>query len=126
MATTLTPDDLKSGERGPRATELLRDEYDYAGSVDVVKRRLRELRLVSVRPARPPDTGRGRCYSSIGRRAELFFDGLLATPARVGLSAFVLTVVVSVEGGRPGLRCGQVLMWCRLLARRKPRTPPDP
>src|SRR5436189_380337 len=27
--------------------------------------------------------------------AELFFDGLLATAARIGLSAFVLTVVIS-------------------------------
>ena len=30
--------------RAPRATELLRDEYGYDGSVDLVKRRLRELR----------------------------------------------------------------------------------
>ena len=37
--------------KAPRATELLRDEYGYDGSVDLVKRRLRELRAVSVRPA---------------------------------------------------------------------------
>lgn len=37
--------------KAPRATELLRDEYGYAGSVDLVKRRLRELRPSSVRPA---------------------------------------------------------------------------
>ena len=36
--------------KAPRATEVLR-EYGYAGSVDVVKRRLRELRPVVVRPA---------------------------------------------------------------------------
>jgi hypothetical protein len=30
--------------KAPRATELLRDEYGYAGSVDLVKRRLRALR----------------------------------------------------------------------------------
>ncbi len=38
--------------KAPRATELLRDEYGYDGSVDLVKRRLRELRPAAVRPAR--------------------------------------------------------------------------
>ena len=37
--------------KAPRATELLRDEYGYDGSVDLVKRRLRELRPPRVRPA---------------------------------------------------------------------------
>jgi transposase len=37
--------------KAPRATELLRDEYGYEGSVDLVKRRLRQLRPRSVRPA---------------------------------------------------------------------------
>ena len=37
--------------KAPRATELLRDEYGYAGSVDLVKRRLRELRPASARAA---------------------------------------------------------------------------
>lgn len=37
--------------RAPRATELLREEYSYEGSVDVVKRRLRRLRPSPVRPA---------------------------------------------------------------------------
>ena len=37
--------------KAPRATELLREEYGYAGSVDLVKRRLRELRPRAVRPA---------------------------------------------------------------------------
>ena len=36
--------------RAPRATEVLR-EYGYDGSVDLVKRRLRELRPRAVRPA---------------------------------------------------------------------------
>jgi transposase len=36
--------------KAPRATEVLR-EYGYAGSVDVVRRRLRELRPTVVRPA---------------------------------------------------------------------------
>ncbi len=38
--------------KAPRATELLRDEYGYDGSVDLVKRRLRELRPAAARPAR--------------------------------------------------------------------------
>jgi len=37
--------------KAPRATELLREEYGYEGSVDLVKRRLRELRPRAVRPA---------------------------------------------------------------------------
>jgi len=37
--------------KAPRATELLRDEYGYEGSVDLVRRRLRELRPPVVRPA---------------------------------------------------------------------------
>ncbi len=36
--------------KAPRATEVLR-EYGYLGSVDVVRRRLRELRPPVVRPA---------------------------------------------------------------------------
>jgi hypothetical protein len=36
--------------KAPRATEVLR-EYGYLGSVDVVRRRLRELRPLAVRPA---------------------------------------------------------------------------
>jgi transposase len=37
--------------KAPRATEILRDEHGYTGSVDVVKRRLRQLRPAAVRPA---------------------------------------------------------------------------
>jgi transposase len=37
--------------KAPRATELLREECGYRGSVDVVKRRLRELRPPQARPA---------------------------------------------------------------------------
>src|SRR5262245_18232672 len=37
--------------KAPRATELLRDEYGYDGSVDLVKRRLRQLRPSGVRSA---------------------------------------------------------------------------
>ena len=37
--------------RAPRVTELLRDEYGYTGSVDLVRKRLAELRPKAVRPA---------------------------------------------------------------------------
>jgi transposase len=37
--------------KAPRATELLREEYGYDGSVDLVRRRLRELRPPMARPA---------------------------------------------------------------------------
>jgi transposase len=37
--------------KAPRATELLREEYGYDGSVDLVKRRLRALRPRALRPA---------------------------------------------------------------------------
>ena len=37
--------------RAPRVTEILREDYGYAGSVDLVRRRLAQLRPRSVRPA---------------------------------------------------------------------------
>jgi transposase len=37
--------------KAPRATELLREEFGYDGSVDLVKRKLRELRPPKARPA---------------------------------------------------------------------------
>jgi transposase len=37
--------------KAPRMTDILRDEHGYEGSVDVVKRRLRELRPPAARPA---------------------------------------------------------------------------
>jgi transposase len=37
--------------RAPRVTEILREDYGYSGSVDLVKRRLARLRPAPVRPA---------------------------------------------------------------------------
>jgi transposase len=37
--------------KAPRVTEILRDDYGYSGSVDLVRRRLQRLRPKSVRPA---------------------------------------------------------------------------
>jgi transposase len=49
----------------PRMTEIL-SEHGYEGSVDVVKRRLRQLRPPVERPRSGRAIGRGRCCSSIG------------------------------------------------------------
>jgi transposase len=37
--------------KAPRVAEILRDDYGYSGSVDLVRRRLQQLRPKSVRPA---------------------------------------------------------------------------
>ena len=37
--------------KAPRVTEMLRDDYGYAGSVDLVRKRLAQLRPRSERPA---------------------------------------------------------------------------
>jgi transposase len=37
--------------KAPRVTEILRDDYGYAGSVDLVRKRLAVLRPREVRPA---------------------------------------------------------------------------
>ena len=37
--------------KAPRVAEILRDDYGYSGSVDLVRRRLAQLRPKSVRPA---------------------------------------------------------------------------
>ena len=37
--------------KAPRVTEILRDDYDYGGSVDLVRRRMAVLRPPEVRPA---------------------------------------------------------------------------
>jgi transposase len=37
--------------KSPRVTEILRDEYDYTGSIDLVRKRMSKLRPPSERPA---------------------------------------------------------------------------
>jgi hypothetical protein len=56
--------------KAPRVTEILRDDYGYAGSVDLVKRRLAKLRPAPARAAQRPAIGRGRCCTSIGLRCR--------------------------------------------------------
>ena len=38
--------------KAPRVTEVLREDYGYAGSVDLVRRRMAAIRPREVRPAR--------------------------------------------------------------------------
>src|SRR5262249_17652611 len=108
--------------KAPRATELLREEYGYDGSVDLVKRRLRELRPRVARPAqrtgyrpgqvlqldwaemptRPVVAGAGRrVYALI---ASLPYSG--AQTAVVGRAAGVLLVREEARGVRGGARAG--------------------
>jgi transposase len=53
--------------KAPRVTEILRESYGYAGSVDLVKKR-----LAGLRPSRHNARviGRGRCCSSTGLRCR--------------------------------------------------------
>jgi transposase len=46
--------------KAPRVTELLRDDYGYVGSVDLVRKRLAALRPHAERPAQRTGIGRGR------------------------------------------------------------------
>jgi hypothetical protein len=52
--------------KAPRLAEILR-EHGYKGSVDLVKRRLRELRPPAERPPNAPATAPGRSCSWTGR-----------------------------------------------------------
>lgn len=63
--------------KAPQASEVLR-EYGYVGSVDIVRRRLRQQRPPVVRPAQRTAIGRGRCCRRT--RAERPLQGL--HPAR--------------------------------------------
>jgi transposase len=56
--------------KAPRVTEILRADYGYEGSVDLVKKRLAKLRPSRVRPAQKTGYRPGRCCSSIGRRCR--------------------------------------------------------
>jgi transposase len=97
--------------KAPRATELLRDEYGYDGSVDLVKRRLRELRPRIVRsaqrtgyrpgqvlqldwaemPTRPTLAGRERRVYAL--LASLPYSG-----AQTAFFSFEMTIEAFLEG----------------------------
>jgi transposase len=75
--------------KAPRATELLREEYGYEGSVDVVKRRLRELRPRQVRPAQ-------RTGYRPGQVLQLDWAELPTRPTLAGRERRVYALVASL------------------------------
>ena len=75
--------------KAPRATELLRDEYGYEGSVDLVKRRLRELRPPLVRPAQ-------RTGYRPGQVLQLDWAEMPTRPLLAGRERRVYALVVSL------------------------------
>jgi transposase len=75
--------------KAPRATELLRDEYGYDGSVDLVKRRLRALRPRAVRPAQ-------RTGYRAGQVLQLDWAEMPSRPALLGRERRVYALVASL------------------------------
>ena len=75
--------------KAPRATELLRDEYGYDGSVDLVKRRLRELRPPAIRPAQ-------RTGYRPGQVLQLDWGELPTRPTLAGRERRVYALVASL------------------------------
>jgi hypothetical protein len=56
--------------KSPRVTEILRDDYGYTGSVDLVRRRLAVLRPRSERAAQKTGYRPGQVLRSIGPRCR--------------------------------------------------------
>jgi transposase len=81
--------------KAPRATELLREEYGYDGSVDLVKRRLRQLRPRALRPAQ-------RTGYRPGQVLQLDWAEMPTRPTVAGRKRRVYALVASLpySGGR--------------------------
>jgi transposase len=75
--------------KAPRATELLRDEYGYDGSVDLVKRRMRALRPRAVRPAQ-------RTGYRAGQVVQLDWAEMPTRPVLLGRERRVYALVASL------------------------------
>jgi transposase len=97
--------------KAPRATELLRDEYGYEGSVDLVKRRLRVLRPRAVRPARRTGYRPGQVLqldwaemptrpvlAGRERRVYALVASLRSSGAQTAFFSFELTLEAFLEG----------------------------
>jgi transposase len=97
--------------KAPRATELLRDEYGYDGSVDLVKRRLRELRPRSVRPAQRTGYRPGQVLQldwaemptrpTLGGRERRVYALVASLPyssAQTAFFSFEMTIEAFLEG----------------------------
>jgi transposase len=96
--------------KAPRATEVLR-EYGYAGSVDVVRRRLRELRPRMVRPAQRTGYRPGQVLQldwaemptrpKVGgreRRVYALVASLPSSGAQTAFFSFEMTIESFLEG----------------------------
>ena len=79
--------------KAPRVTELLRAEYGYSGSVDVVKRRLRELRPAAVRPAQ-------RTGYRPGQVLQLDWAEMATRPRLAGRERRLYALLASLPLGR--------------------------
>jgi transposase len=97
--------------KAPRATELLRADYGYAGSVDLVRRRLRELRSPSVRPAQRTGYRPGQVLqldwaempsrpriNGRERRVYAFVASLPYSGAQTAFFSFEMTIESFLEG----------------------------
>jgi transposase len=97
--------------KAPRATELLREEYGYAGSVDLVKRRLRELRPPAVRPAQRTGYRPGQVLQldwaemptrpvlfGCERRVYALVASLPCSGAQTAFFSFEMTIEAFLEG----------------------------
>ena len=97
--------------KAPRATEILRDEYGFQGSVDVVKRRLRALRPARVRPAQRTGYRPGQVMqldwaelpsrpriAGRERRIYAFLASLPYSGAQTAFFSFELTLESFLEG----------------------------
>ena len=96
--------------KAPRATEILR-EHGYTGSVDVVRRRLRELRPPSVRPAQRTGYRPGQVLqldwtemptrpviAGRARRVYALVAGLPYSGAQTAFFSFEMTIESFLEG----------------------------
>jgi transposase len=109
--------------RAPRLTEILREDYGYGGSVDLVKRRLAKLRPGSARPAQRTGYRPGQVLQvdwaemptrpRIAGRERRVYALICALPysgASTAHFSFDMTIEAFLEGACPRVR----------LARRRP------
>jgi transposase len=125
--------------KAPRATELSRADYGYSGSVDLVRRRLRELRPRTVRPAQRTGYRPGQVQqldwtelptrprvAGRERRVYALVASLPYSGAQTAFFSFDMTIESFLEGPRAGVRvargrAARVRLRQPSLGRRPPR-----
>jgi hypothetical protein len=73
--------------KAPRVTEILRDDYGYAGSIDLVRRRMAAIRPREVRAAQRTGYRPGQVMRSTGLRCRPARGSRAASAASTPLSA---------------------------------------